>query len=302
FCAYIWEALADLGEHDLAKKALQHGIDLQNSDGSVPAYSDKKWICLTGVAQMALVGYKIGATDFSNKCMNYLGSIQNNTGGFLGSVGRGANYFPTEEPSWAVKYYLDAFSEKQRSIFNMSAETFPREIKEDDNRVTTVINGLGNINDKIVLDAGCGQGRYLKILANKFPNADLHGVDISDVMLKNNPASITTSIGSLLEINYPDNTFDCVYSVEALEHSLRPEAAIGELTRILKLNGKLIIIDKSTEKIGKIKLNTWEQWFDPKTLAEKMEEYGIKTTYKPIAYDKCETPDGWFYVWEGTKQ
>ena len=116
---------------------------MQNSDGSIPAYNNCKWICLTGVAQIAVIAYKVGQKDFADKCMNYLAGVQNNTGGFLGSIGKGAKYFETEEISWAVKYYLDAFYWRQRSVFNKSAETFPHKIKVNDGRVKTVLATLG---------------------------------------------------------------------------------------------------------------------------------------------------------------
>lgn len=108
FCAYVIEALCDLGETELANLGLKQVMQLQKENGSIPAYKNVSWVCSTGVAQFALIGYKLGYKEFSDKAMHYLEKIQNRSGGFYGSYGKGANYFPKGEISWAVKYFLDA--------------------------------------------------------------------------------------------------------------------------------------------------------------------------------------------------
>jgi hypothetical protein len=47
--------------------------------------------------------------------MCYLETIQNRTGGFNGSYGKGAKYIAGAEISWAVKYFLDAQLLKMRA-------------------------------------------------------------------------------------------------------------------------------------------------------------------------------------------
>lgn len=108
FYAYVMEALVDLGETELARTGMQKVAELQKEDGSIPAYPDVKWICSTGVAQFAVIWYKLGMYDEANKALDYLCKIQNSSGGFYGSYGKEATYFPNEEISWAVKFFLDA--------------------------------------------------------------------------------------------------------------------------------------------------------------------------------------------------
>ncbi len=107
FFGYITEALADLGETDLAKKALDEVIRVQASDGAIPAFPGAKWVCSTGLAQVAIALAKTGHRDAAEKALDYLERLQNPSGGFYGGYGRGAWYFPQEEISWAVKYFLD---------------------------------------------------------------------------------------------------------------------------------------------------------------------------------------------------
>ncbi len=109
FHAYIIEALFDLGEKALAQQAMGRIEKLQAEDGSVPAYKDKSFVCSTGLAQFALIWYKIGNRKLADRAMIYLEKMQHDNGGFFGSYGKGANYFPKAEISWATKYFLDAY-------------------------------------------------------------------------------------------------------------------------------------------------------------------------------------------------
>ena len=41
--------------------------------------------------------------------LKYLERLQNRSGGFYGSYGKDAQYFPNEEISWANKYFIDLY-------------------------------------------------------------------------------------------------------------------------------------------------------------------------------------------------
>ena len=51
----------------------------------------------------------------------------------------------------------------------------------------------------------------------------------------------------MLNIKYPSDYFDCVYSVEAIEHAVNIDHAIKEMVRILKPKGKIIIITPNSD-------------------------------------------------------
>ncbi len=108
FHAYIMEALCELDELELASKGMAEVELLQRRNGSVPAYPDVDWICSTAIAQYAVVWYRLGKSDRADRAMKYLEKIQNPSGGWFGSYGKGAKYISGAEISWAVKYYLDA--------------------------------------------------------------------------------------------------------------------------------------------------------------------------------------------------
>ena len=122
FYGYIIEALIEVGEVDLAKKGLAQVERNLWHNGGIPAIPGVEWVCSTGSAQLALCWYKVGKPELGRKALSHLESLQNRSGGFYGSYGPGAAYFPDAEISWAVKYFLDvvAFCEQELDSGNLS--------------------------------------------------------------------------------------------------------------------------------------------------------------------------------------
>jgi len=108
YLGYMMEALLEMGEVELAKKGLAQAEAIQNKDGSIPAYPGAEWVCSTGLAQLSIAWYMLGIREPADKAMSYLEKLQNVSGGFYGSYGKGAQYLQNREISWAVKFYLDA--------------------------------------------------------------------------------------------------------------------------------------------------------------------------------------------------
>jgi len=115
FHAYAMEALCEMGELDLARKGMADIERCQRNNGSIPAYPDVDWICSTGMAQYAIVWYTLGDKVRADKAIRYLEKIQNKSGGFFGSYGKGSKYIESAEISWGVKYFLDAYLLKLKS-------------------------------------------------------------------------------------------------------------------------------------------------------------------------------------------
>lgn len=302
FHAYILEALVDLGEKDLAKKGMEKVALLQQKNGLIPAYNNVKWVCSTGLIQYAVIWYKLGDADRADKAFDYACRLQNKSGGFFGSYGKGANYFPTAEIAWAVKYFFDAYMLKVKTEFNNTAHIFPDSVSNKDGRVKELLKA-GNLDSKKILDAGCGKGRFLKNLQTIFPQAELYGIDISEKLLSCCPENIETKYGSALKIEYPDNYFDMVFSIEVIEHVIFIENAIRELVRVLKPGGTIIIIDKNKNKTGSLlSPEEWEQWFDPHQIQSLLKQNNVNSNFSFIACDEQTQPDGLFISWVGKKE
>lgn len=108
FLAYELEALIDIGRDREAMPILQGLRRLQHDDGSIRGLGGVTWVCAPGMAQLACCWYKVGDRDPADKALRWLEEQQMPSGGFRGSYGENASYFPNVEIPWAAKFYLDA--------------------------------------------------------------------------------------------------------------------------------------------------------------------------------------------------
>jgi malonyl-CoA O-methyltransferase len=302
FHAYVVEALVDLGFHDRARKAME---DLRVTYGTrpIPAYSDVRWLCSTGLFQYAVIAYKLGMREAGDRYFERASRMQNRSGGFYGSYGLTARYFPRDEISWAVKYFLDALELRIKSSFDGETSTFPATIDSSDGRYDFIRRQVAKAGPARVADLGCGKGRFLKALGSDFPGMPLVGMDISESMLEGLPSSIQRATGSLLRMPFPDGTLDFAFSVEALEHAIDIPSAIREMGRIVAEGGTLVIIDKNQERQGQLDVPDWEQWFRAGELSEMLTHEGFSVEVeRNIPYDRRDGRDGLFIAWVARKR
>lgn len=298
---YIQEALIDLGAQDIARRGLGQLAGFMGPNGAIPAYSDVSWVCTPGQIQSAISWYKIGEFQLAEKAFSFIERFQNGDGGFRGSYGSGADYFADEEPSWAVKFFLDASGLRIRKFFDAEQAIFPTDIAPDDGRVRAIVELSGDLSGKRILDAGCGKGRVAAVIRKACPSAEIIGLDISEELLRCVPPGIETRRGSMLQMPFPDASFDLVYCVEALEHAVRIDQAVEEMCRVLRPGGTLVIIDKNAEKWGAFQTPSWEKWFTPAGLTALIRSHLPEAGSEFIGYDRTPIPDGLFVAWHGRK-
>ena len=91
-----------------------------------------------------------------------------------------------------------------------------------------------------ILDAGCGEGHLLEKILKANSRAKVFGIDITKVALEK--AKIRCpKMESLSDTGFQSGFFDVVTCTEVLEHIYEYKKVIGELKRILKPDGLLII-------------------------------------------------------------
>jgi len=300
FLGYHLEALIDLGHLELVQQPLSQLQSLQQPDGAVRGQDRARWVCAPGLAQLAICWYKTGHPEPADRALSWLESKQKPSGGFLGSYGKGAAYFPGEELSWAAKFYLDAHLLRTKTFFDTNAEIFPSGIAKEDGRATA-IRKLIKEGDK-VLEVGCGKGRFLKMVLESLPSCECTGVDISPVLLSCMPPGIKPITGPLEHIPCPDESFDVVFSVEALEHSVNPEVAIKEMVRVTRRGGWVAVIDKQRSQWGRLACPPWERWPDIDAVCRLLGQGCDEVSAETVGYDGKPDSDGLMAIWRGRKR
>jgi len=102
------------------------------------------------------------------------------------------------------------------------------------------------VQGSIGIDAGCGNGYDLRIMAKKHPAIHFIGVDISDGIFNarracNGLSNVSFVKASLLSLPFKEKIFDFAYSFGAIHHTPDPQGCFMELSRALNLNSKLIV-------------------------------------------------------------
>ncbi len=176
-------------------------------------------------------------------------------------------------------------------------EHFPSRIDPRIWHVKLLVDFLGDLTGRRVLDAGCGKGRFARLLLERFPTAEIWGLDLSAEMLRHVPAGIHTRQGTLTDLPFEDASFDGLYAIESLEHAVEIEAAIGELCRVARPGARLVIIDKNVEMTGRLATPEWEKWFGRRELERLLARWCRQVSSRPISYWEDVAPDGLFLSW-----
>jgi len=102
-----------------------------------------------------------------------------------------------------------------------------------------VIKLTGEIN---VLDLGCGRGESQKNFTELSSKVHWVGLNIESSPEVNSRMEISDDFQSFDRINvpFPDNYFNIVYSKQVLEHVRYPRELLSEVRRVVKSNGYFI--------------------------------------------------------------
>ncbi|MBL7069735.1 MAG: methyltransferase domain-containing protein [Candidatus Omnitrophica bacterium] len=136
---------------------------------------------------------------------------------------------------WAHRYDDSIL---QHFIFRTSHNMLYREIASNNHNGSKIK----------ILDVGCGTGELAHNLARDFSKAEIYGVDISETMIKKAIAkkgkdNIKFEAGDVEDLPYKDSLFDIIACSHSFHHYLNKDKAMTEMYRVLKPDGRLMIID-----------------------------------------------------------
>jgi ubiquinone/menaquinone biosynthesis C-methylase UbiE len=163
-------------------------------------------------------------------------------------------------------------------------------------RRALVHEALGAQPGERVLDAGCGPGFYVaETLERVGPEGSVAGVDASEAMLTvaarrcEGRGNVSFHEGDVTALPVPDTDFDRALSVQVLEYVTDVPAALGELLRVLRPGGRLLVWDVDWATVSwhsrdparmERFLAAWDEHLAdpslPRTLAARMREVGFE--------------------------
>lgn len=112
-----------------------------------------------------------------------------------------------------------------------------------------------------ILDVGCGKGFLLYEFTQVVPGIEVNGLDISEYAISNAKEEIRPflQVGSAAKLPYQDQSFDLVYSLNALHNLYNYDlwSAIQEIERVGR-GGKYIVVETYRNEREKANLLYWQ--------------------------------------------
>lgn len=98
-----------------------------------------------------------------------------------------------------------------------------------------------------LLDAGCGPGPMITLLAEKYPERHYTGLDLTPKMIetaqKKSIPNTEFVVGDCENMPFEPETFDVIICANSFHHYPNPQAFFDSVYRVLKPNGRLILRD-----------------------------------------------------------
>jgi ubiquinone/menaquinone biosynthesis C-methylase UbiE len=141
------------------------------------------------------------------------------------------------------KKYARYLLKKTHKDYNKISENYDKTrflLSDDIKKLSQFVNE----NDK-VLDLGCANGKFFEAFKDK--KIDYFGIDISENLIKiakQNYPEANFQVADALNLPFPDNFFDKIYSISVLHNIPSKELRLKylkEAKRVLKNDGFLIL-------------------------------------------------------------
>ncbi|WP_036480249.1 class I SAM-dependent methyltransferase [Myxosarcina sp. GI1] len=123
-------------------------------------------------------------------------------------------------------------------------------------------------NNEKVLDVACGTGELAKLILEQNSSQQISGIDLSANMLQvarekcREYSNVEFQQATASKLPFDDESFDLVICASALHYFENPQLALLEIKRVLKTNGRLIILDWCRDFWTIKALNIFLKFFD----------------------------------------
>ncbi|MGD9536827.1 MAG: ArsR/SmtB family transcription factor [Alphaproteobacteria bacterium] len=155
------------------------------------------------------------------------------------------------------------------AYFSANAENWDRirSLHVDEAKVERAIAEMtADLDARNLLDIGTGTGRMLQLLSGRLDEAV--GVDINRDMLRIARVNLERGgvrnchvrLADMYRLPWADGSFDCAVLHQVLHYAEHPAAVIGEAARVLRPDGRLLIVDFAPHKLDELRSSHAHRW------------------------------------------
>ena len=112
-----------------------------------------------------------------------------------------------------------------------------------------ILQQIDEMKANRVLEIGCGKGFNSVYLANRKPEVEFLGIDVTDkhLTIANKKSlhleNLVFNYGDFHKLEFKDSSFDIIFALESLCYANDKKKALSEIYRVLKKGGKFILYD-----------------------------------------------------------
>ena len=137
---------------------------------------------------------------------------------------------------------VESFGEEWNSFHGFSE----KEIKEIGDMYFDIVTPEMFSRESRIIDIGCGSGRFIKYIRERYEHQVIVGIDPSSAILAADSLLGTDEKVILVQaaadnIPYPDNYFDFAYSLGVLHHIPDTQKALNDSVKVLKPGGYFLL-------------------------------------------------------------
>jgi ubiquinone/menaquinone biosynthesis C-methylase UbiE len=133
--------------------------------------------------------------------------------------------------------------------FNLRAASYENSRKQSiifDRVQKAVLELTEKDEPKAILDIGCGTGRLLRKAQQRWPEAEIIGVDPAENMIEQAKQLFPQGkfyVAMAESLPLPDKSVDIAFSTLSYHHWLNQDQAVAEINRVLRSDGKFLLAD-----------------------------------------------------------
>lgn len=146
----------------------------------------------------------------------------------------------------------------------------------------------GRVEGMRVLEIGCGRGVGTEIIFKHFGAREIHSFDIDPDMVKKASKRLSNysserldlRVGNATAIDAEDKSFDAVFDFWIIHHIPDWQAAVAEISRVLKSGGRFFFQEVSSHALSRWSYRTFlehptENRFSCKEFVSELDRQGI---------------------------